>query len=84
MAVERIETEKDIIEVPTIDEIDVPGDSYKIPDTKLFPLFDDLVSQIMPNEVMRNTISHLYTEFQSLCDKLQTMAESRDFWNAIG
>lgn len=84
MAVERIETEKDIIEVPTIDEIDVPEDSYKIPDTKLFPLFDDLVSQIMPNEVMRNTISHLYTEFQSLCDKLQTMAESRDFWKAIG
>ena len=57
-------------------------DSYKKPNTKLSVLFDDLVEQVMPTEIIRNTISHLYTEFQSLCEKLQSMSESKDFWKA--
>lgn len=82
MSIEKIESTDNIIEIPPIDEIDVDEKAYKKPNTKLFALFDDLVSQVMPTEVMRNTITHLYTEFNSLCEKLQSMAESKDFWKA--
>lgn len=83
MAVERIESDENIIEIPPVLEIEVDEDSYKQPNTKIAALFDNLVEQIMPTEVMRGIISHLYTEFQSLCEKLQAMAESKDFWKAI-
>ena len=80
IAVERIESENSIIDIPPIDEIEVDADSYAKPNTKLYALFDDLVSQIMPSEMLRNSISHLYTEFQALVEKMQAMAESKDFW----
>lgn len=82
MAVEKLESDVNIIEIPPILDIEVDDEKYQRPNTKLFALFDDLVEQIMPTELMRNTISHLYTEFQSLCEKLQAMAEQKDFWKA--
>jgi hypothetical protein len=82
IAVEKVESSENIVEIPPVNEIDVDEDSYKKPNTKLSALFDDLVEQIMPTEIIRNTISHLYTEFQSLCEKLQAMSESKDFWKA--
>ena len=82
MAVERLESDVNIVEIPPILEIEVDDEKYQRPNTKLFALFDDLVEQIIPTELMRNTISHLYTEFQSLCEKLQAMAEQKDFWKA--
>ena len=83
MAVERIESTENILEVPEIKDIEIDADSYKRPNTKLYALFDDLVSQIMPTEALRHTITHVFVEFQALCDKLQSMAESKDFWKAI-
>lgn len=80
IAVEKIESENNIIEIPPVDEIEVEEGSYSRPNTKLFALFDDLVAQIMPSEMLRNTVSHLYTEFQALVEKMQAMAESKDFW----
>jgi hypothetical protein len=82
IAVEKIESSENIVEIPPIHEIAVDEDSYTKPNTKLSAVFDDLVEQIMPTEIIRNTISHLYTEFQSLCEKLQAMSESKDFWKA--
>lgn len=81
MAIERVESDSNIVEVPPISEIEC--DAPKLPDTKVSVLFDSLVEQIMPNEALRNAISHTYTEFNALCEKLQSMAESKDFWNAI-
>jgi hypothetical protein len=83
MAVEKIESAENILEVPEIKDIEIDADSYKRPNTKLYALFDDLVSQIMPTEALRHTITHVFVEFQALCDKLQAMAESKDFWKAI-
>jgi len=80
IAVEKVESSDNIIEIPPIDEIEVDADSYSRPNTKLYALFDDLVSQIMPSEMLRNSISHIYTEFQALVEKMQAMAESKDFW----
>lgn len=84
MAVERLDSSQGITEIPPIDEIEADPEKAKGSlNTKVYHLFDDLVEQIMPTELMRNTITHLYTEFQSLCEKLQVMAESKDFWTAI-
>lgn len=82
MSIERLESKDNIVEVPPIEEIDVDEATYAKPNTKLFAIFDDLVSQVMPTEAIRNTITHLYTEFNSLCEKLQAMAEAKDFWRA--
>jgi hypothetical protein len=82
MSIERIESTDNVIEVPPITEIEVDASEYPKPNTKLFALFDNLIEQLMPTEVMRNTVTHLYTEFNSLCEKLQAMAESKDFWQA--
>lgn len=82
MCIEKLESRDNIVEVPPIDEIEVDETSYRRPNTKLFAVFDDLVNQIMPTEAIRNTITHLYTEFNSLCEKLQAMAEAKDFWKA--
>lgn len=81
MAVERVESDINVVEVPPVSEIE--ADPAEPPNTKIFALFDSLVEQIMPNEALRNAISHTYTEFNALCEKLQSMAESKDFWNAI-
>lgn len=81
MAIEKVESDYNVVEVPPIAEIDV--DPPEGANTKVFAVFDSLVEQIMPNEAMRNAIAHTYTEFNSLCEKLQSMAESKDFWNAI-
>ncbi len=83
MAIERIESEKNILEIPEISEIEVDPKAYSKPNTKLFALFDDLVEQIMPTEALRHAITHIFVEFQSLCDKLQAMAEAKDFWKAV-
>lgn len=82
MGVEKIESDANIIEVPPVLEIDVDEEDYPKPNTKIYALFDKLVEQIMPTELMRSTITHVYTEFQTLCEKLQVMAESPDFWKA--
>jgi hypothetical protein len=81
MAVEKVESNLNVTEVPPISEIE--ADEATVPNTKIFALFDSLVEQIMPTEAMRNAIAHTYNEFNSLCEKLQSMAESKDFWNAI-
>lgn len=81
MAVEKIESAYNVVEVPPIMEIE--SDPVEEPNTKVFALFDSLVEQVMPSEAIRNAIAHTYTEFNSLCEKLQSMAESKDFWNAI-
>jgi hypothetical protein len=82
MGVEKIESDVNIIEVPPVLEIEVDEEDYPKPNTKIYALFDKLVEQIMPTEMMRSTITHVYTEFQTLCEKLQTMSESPDFWKA--
>lgn len=82
MSIEKIESADNVVEVPPISEIEVDESEYKRPNTKLFALFDHLIEQLMPTEVMRNTVTHLYTEFNSLCEKLQAMAEAKDFWKA--
>lgn len=81
MAVEKVESDLNMLEVPPIAEID--ADPVEPPNTKVYGLFENLVEQIMPNEAMRNAIAHTYSEFNDLCEKLQSMAESKDFWNAI-
>ena len=82
LAVEQIDSDQGVTDIPPISEIAVEDGSYSRPNTKLFAIFDDMVEQIMPSELVRTTITHLYTEFQSLCEKLQAMAESKDFWRA--
>jgi hypothetical protein len=84
MAVEKIDSSQGVTEIPPISEIEADAEKASdLRNTKVAALFDDMVEQIMPTELMRNTVTHIYTEFQSLCEKLQVMAESKDFWNAI-
>lgn len=82
MSIERVESSEGILEIPAIANIAVDDESYSRPNTKLSAVFDNLIEQVMPTEIIRTTITHLYTEFQSLCEKLQAMAESKDFWMA--
>ena len=82
LSVEKLESNEGITEIPAISEISVDEGSYSKPNTKLSAIFDEMVAQVMPTEIVRTTITHLYTEFQSLCEKLQAMAESKDFWKA--
>lgn len=81
MAIEKVESDYSVVEVPPIAEIE--ADPPEGTNTKVFAIFDSIVDQVMPSEAMRNAIAHMYTEFNSMCEKLQSMAESKDFWNAI-
>jgi hypothetical protein len=83
MSVERIESEAGVLQIDPIMDIEVDPSEYKKPNTKLFALFDDLVEQIMPSDVMRNAVSNCYNQFNSLVEKMQAMAEDKDFWKAI-
>jgi len=83
MSIEKVESDVNgAIEVPPIEEIE--SDPPKFPDTKLVEVFDTLIEQVCPTEQLRSIIGHAYNEFQAVCDKLQVMAESPDFWKAIG
>jgi len=83
MSIEKVESDVNgTIEVPPVDEIDC--EPPKFPDTKLVQVFEALIEQVCPTEQLRSVIGHAYNEFQAVCDKLQVMAESPDFWKAIG
>lgn len=83
MSVDRIESDSNVLEIPPIADIEVDEGSYSKPNTKLYAVFDQLVESVMPSEVLRNAISHLFTEFTALVEKMQAMAEDKDFWQAI-
>lgn len=84
MSLESIESiQYGRIEVPTIDEADIDGTAGKHLQEKLVPFLNYILDTYLPLESIRSVVGHAYFEFQSLCDKLQVMAESPTFWKAI-
>jgi hypothetical protein len=73
------------IDVPSLDEADIPGvsnDPLQI-QSKMPPYLAYVLDSFLPLESTRAVIAHAYFEFQQICDKLQVMAESPNFWKAI-
>jgi hypothetical protein len=71
------------LEIPTLAEADLAGVSGKDSQARLIPFLNYVLDTFLPLESTRSVIGHAYFEFQSLCDKLQVMAESPNFWKAI-
>lgn len=71
------------VEIPSLADADINGESFKSLQEKLIPFLNYILDNHMPTEGIRAVIGHAYFEFQSLCDKLQVMAESSNFWQAI-
>ena len=85
MSLESIESvQYGRIEVPTIEEADIDGVAGKHLQDKMVPFLNYILDTYLPLESTRSVVGHAYFEFQSLCDKLQVMAESPTFWKAIG
>lgn len=73
------------IDIPSLDEADILGvsnDPLQI-QSKLPPYLNYVLDSFLPLESTRAVIAHAYFEFQQICDKLQVMAESPNFWKAI-
>lgn len=73
------------IDIPSLDEADIPGvsnDPLQI-QSKMPPYLAYVLDSFLPLESTRAVIAHAYFEFQQICDKLQVMAESPNFWKAI-
>ena len=73
------------IDIPSLDEADIPGvsnDPLQI-QSKMPPYLTYVLDSFLPLESTRAVIAHAYFEFQQICDKLQVMAESPNFWKAI-
>lgn len=73
------------IDIPSLDEADISGvsnDPLQI-QSKLPPYLNYVLDSFLPLESTRAVIAHAYFEFQQICDKLQVMAESPNFWKAI-
>lgn len=71
------------LEIPTLAEAELDGVSGKDAQARLIPFLNYVLDTFLPLESTRSVIGHAYFEFQSLCDKLQVMAESPNFWKAI-
>ena len=71
------------IEVPTLEDAEIEGTSNKQIQDKLVPFLNYVLDSFIPLESTRSIVGHAYFEFQSLCDKLQVMAEAPNFWNGI-
>jgi hypothetical protein len=71
------------VEIPSLADADIDGQSFKNLQEKLVPFLNYVLDTHLPMEGIRAVIGHAYFEFQSLCDKLQVMAESPNFWRAI-
>lgn len=85
MSLESIESvQYGRIEVPTIEEADINGVAGRPLQDKMVPFLNYILDTYLPLESTRSVVGHAYFEFQSLCDKLQVMAESPTFWKAIG
>jgi len=83
MSLESIESvQYGRIELPTIDEAEIEFEGKTL-QNKLIPFLHHVLDNHLPMESMRCIVGHAYYEFQSLCDKLQVMAESPTFWKAI-
>ena len=84
MSLESIESvQYGRIEIPTIEEAEIEGVTGKNLQDKLIPFLNYVLESHLPLESTRSVVGHAYFEFQSLCDKLQVMAESPTFWKAI-
>jgi hypothetical protein len=85
MSLESIESvQYGTIEVPSIEDADIEEFSGGSLQDKLIPFLNYVLDTYLPLESTRSVVGHAYFEFQSLCDKLQVMAESPTFWKAIG
>lgn len=73
------------VSVPSLEEaeIEMPDSGPIKLQNKLVPFLNHVLDNYLPLESTRAIIGHAYFEFQSLCDKLQVMAESPTFWKAI-
>ena len=71
------------VEIPTLEEAEIEGTNNKQIQDKLVPFLNYVLDTFIPLESTRSVVGHAYFEFQSLCDKLQVMAESPNFWKAI-
>lgn len=72
------------IDIPSLADAEIEGSVFKSLQDKLIPFLNYILDTHLPMEGIRAVIGHAYFEFQSLCDKLQVMAESPNFWKAIG
>lgn len=85
MSLESItSSEYGTLDVPTITDAQLEGVSGRDLQSKLIPFLNYVLDTFLPLESTRSVIGHAYFEFQALCDKLQVMAESPNFWQAIG
>lgn len=73
------------VSIPSLEEaeIEMPDSGPIKLQNKLVPFLNHVLDNYLPLESTRSIIGHAYFEFQSLCDKLQVMAESPTFWKAI-
>lgn len=71
------------VEIPSLADATIEDQSFKNLQEKLIPFLNYVLDNHLPTEGIRAVIGHAYFEFQSLCDKLQVMAESSNFWRAI-
>jgi hypothetical protein len=71
------------LEIPTLEDAEIDGTTNKQIQDKLIPFLNFVLDSFIPLESTRSIVGHAYFEFQSLCDKLQVMAESPNFWKAI-
>ena len=84
MSLESItSSEYGTLDVPTISDAQLEGTAGKDLQAKLIPFLNYVLDTFLPLESTRSVIGHAYFEFQALCDKLQVMAESPNFWKAI-
>ena len=84
MSLESItSSEYGTLDVPTISDAELEGIAGKDLQAKLIPFLNYVLDTFLPLESTRSVIGHAYFEFQALCDKLQVMAESPNFWKAI-
>jgi hypothetical protein len=71
------------VEIPSLADANIEDQSFKNLQEKLIPFLNYVLDNHLSTEGIRAVIGHAYFEFQSLCDKLQVMAESPNFWRAI-
>lgn len=69
--------------VPILADLDIEECRGKSLQSKLIPFLNHVLDTFLPLESTRAVIGHAYFEFQALCDKLQVMAESPNFWKAV-
>ena len=84
MSLESITSESyGTMEIPTLDSADLKGMEGKDVQSKMPAFLEYVLDTFLPMDSVRAIVGHAYFEFQSVCDKLQVMAESPNFWKAI-